>query len=482
MRSAYLGIDIGTSELRAGLVTADGEALGIERVGHATVSDVAAGTAEQHPEAWWRGLVEVVSRLARDASVRIEAIAVDGHGPTLCPTDSAGLPVRTAITWLDKRAGVEAGELAAATGLQGWALGILPLALWLERHEPEVAARSASYLNSWEHLATRMTGVAHLSLAPAQAWPSSSRLAELGIPAAKIPAAVPAGTVVGGLGTGAAAELGLRAGTPVVAGVVDAFASFHGAGLAGPGAGVDVGGSAGGFGAYWPERVVAEGSFVTPAPLAGLFIVGGAMAATGKALDWLACDVLGESRAAAAVIDEAARIAPGAAGLVFLPYLAGERSPIWDPDARGAFVGLTLDHGRAHLARAVMEATAYAIRHVAEPILAAGVRVDVMRVAGAPARSEAWNQLKADITGFPVEVPAVLETAIVGSAILAATGVGVFASVPSAIRAMTRVERRLEPDPSNRVVYERTYAAYRALYPALRPVLAGLAGRQAGAA
>jgi xylulokinase len=385
--------------------------------------------------------------------------------------DRAGLPVRPAVTWLDQRAARETAELAADTGLRGWALGVLPAALWLERNEPEAAARSAWYLNSWEALTMRLTGLARTTLAASQAWPRADDLAALGIPAAKLAPTVASGTLVGGLNPAAAADLGLERDVPVVAGMVDAFASFHGAAMMRSGDAVDVGGSAGGFGVYWPEPVTAPGAFTTPAPLAGQFVVGGAMAATGRAVSWFREQVLATAISAADLIEEAGTVPPGADGLVFLPYLAGERSPIWDPHARGAFVGLTLAHGRAHLTRAILEAAALAIRHVAEPILEAGVRVDVMRVSGAPARSDTWNQLKADITGFPVEVPRVLETAVVGCAILAATGVGAFADVPAAIASMTAIDRRLEPDPERSAAYLPTYLAYRALHPALAPIL-----------
>ncbi|MBI3745080.1 MAG: hypothetical protein HY264_00870 [Chloroflexi bacterium] len=476
-RQAFLGIDVGSSELRAGLITPDGRSLGIARAQHGMAVDAGAGIAEQDAERWWTGLVEVVHELCERpgaASVEVAGICVDGHGPTLSPTDSDGRPTRPAITWLDRRAAAEVRTLADATGLQGWALGVLPAALWLERHEPGVAARTDWYLNSWEALTLRLTGVARTTLAASQAWPPSAELVRMGLPAAKLAPPIPSGHLVGGLSRAAAAALGLSAGVPVVAGTVDAFASFHGAGMAAPGDAVDVGGSAGGFGVYWSSRVTAEGSFTTPAPLAGQFVVGGAMAATGRAVDWFR-DAIGETRLSTAeLIEEAAAIGPGADGLVFLPYLAGERSPIWDPDARGAFVGLTLAHGRAHMTRAILEAAALAIRHVAEPILAAGVRVGAMRVSGAPARSDAWNQLKADITGFPVEVPRVLETAIVGSAILAAHGVGAFATIPAAIAGMTAIDRRLEPDPAVADIHDRTYRAYRALHPALAPILADL--------
>ena len=173
------------------------------------------------------------------------------------------------------------------------------------------------------------------------------------------------------------------------------------------------------------------------------------------------------------LLEQAGTTPPGAEGVVFLPYLAGERSPIWDPKATGAFVGLTLGHGRGHLTRAILEASALAIRHVAEPMLAAGVRVSAMRACGGPARSETWNQIKADVTGFPVLVPAVLETAVLGSAILGAVAIEASTDVPSAVRSMTRIERRLDPRPETRDVYDRAYDVYAGLYPALRPLLQG---------
>jgi len=195
------------------------------------------------------------------------------------------------------------------------------------------------------------------------------------------------------------------------------------------------------------------------------------MAATGRALDWFVDDVLGGAIPLATVVEEAAATTPGAEGLVFLPYLAGERSPLWDPDARGAFVALTVRHGRAQMARAILEAAALAIRHVAAPILAAGVTVNEMRLCGGPARSVAWNRIKADVTGFTVAVPHVLETAVVGSAILAATAIGTYPDTRAAIAAMTRVDERLEPDPNLRGLYDSLFATYVGLHPAIRPIV-----------
>ncbi|MEO8469599.1 MAG: FGGY-family carbohydrate kinase [Chloroflexota bacterium] len=468
---AFLGIDIGSSELRAGLVTADGLLLGLERATHEMTVDRTRGWAEQDPDAWWTGLVKVIAALRARDDIEIAGIAVDGHGPTMVAVDALGRPNRPAITWLDQRAGAEQAELAAGTGIQGWSLGVLPAALWLERNEPESAARTAWYLNTWEAMTLRLTGVARTSLVGDQAWPSRAAIESLGIPGSRIAEAVPAGSVAGPLSEDAGRALGLRAGIPVIAGVVDAFASFHGGRMLAPGDAIDVGGSAGGFGVYWDRPVAAAGSFSTAAPLEGLYSVGGAMAATGKALDWLRTAVLDGDLGVDHLIREAASVPAGADGLIFLPYLAGERSPIWDPEARGAFVGLTLQHGRAHLVRAVLEASALAIRHVAAPILAAGVHVNAMRVAGGPARSPAWNQIKADVTGFPVEVPRIVETAVTGSAILAAVGVGAHPDLRAGIRAMTTIATRLEPDPERAAIYDRAYAAYTSIHPVLSPIL-----------
>jgi xylulokinase len=473
--AAVLGIDLGTTEVKAGLVTLDGRLLGLARAGYRTDNDPASGRAEQDPEAWWGAVSTIVRKLAADAGAEIVAIGLDGHGPSLVAVDDGGRPTRPAIIWSDGRAASEQAELAEATGLQGWALAGLPAALWVERNEPAVAASTRWFLATWEFLAFRLTGVAATSLVAGQPYPSTDVLAAAGIEPDRIPAPVAAGAVVGGLTSVAAEQLGLRPGTPVVAGVVDAWASYHGAGMSAAGDALDPGGAGGGFGVYWDRPLIVPGSFSTIAPLPGLYSVGGAMAATGRAIDWFRGAILGESITTEALLGEAATTPPGADGVLFLPYLAGERSPLWDPTARGAFVGLSLAHGRGHLVRAIVEASAFAIRHVAEPILAAGVSVREMRVCGGPARSEMWNQVKADVTGFPVEIPAVLETAVVGAAVLGASGIGAYTEVTAAIRGMTRVARRLEPRPEFRDLYDAAYGAYTQLHPAIAPIVREMA-------
>jgi len=474
MTAVLLGVDLGSTRTKVALVTADGRLVGLARADHAFDVDPASGRAEQDADAWWAGLGAAVRRVVADAGVLPDGICVAGQGPTLVAVDEAGAPVRPATTWLDTRADADRARIEEASGLRGWALGVLPAARWLEREDPAPARRARWYLNSWEAVAFRLTGVAASTFVSGAAGIPDGVIAAAGIDAERVAPPAESGTVLGGLTPLAGQHLGLPGGTPVVAGLVDAFASFHGARMLGPGDAIDVGGAAGGFGVYSSTPLQVLGGFTTPAPLPGLYSVGAAMAATGASLDWFANKVL-DGRPIPELLAEAASVPPAADGLIFLPYLAGERSPLWDPSARGAFVGLTLSHGRGHLVRAILEAAALAIRHVSTPMLAAGIEVTAMRACGGPAQDDGWNQIKADVTGFVVEVPRIRETAALGAGILAAVGIGAYAEVRAAIEAMTAIDRRFEPDPSHTSAYDRAFEAYLGLYPAIKPVLRALA-------
>ena len=470
--AALLAIDLGTTQAKAGLVGLDGALLGLARAAYPLRTEGPSGAVEQDPADWWSAIRSMTAELVRSANpVEILAVAVDGQGPTLVAATADGVPIGPALTWLDGRASAEEAELAAATGESGWVLGVLPKARWAERHLAGVADRARWYLASWEWVGLRLTGEAAETSLPGQVHPDRMALAGTGLAIDRIPPRIASADVLGALRREPAAELGLPAGIPVVAGMADAHASFVGAGLLEPGDAIDTGGTSGGFAVYVDRPMKIQGVFGAAAPIPGRWFLGGAMNATGKALDWLRDDLLGSVVSTDELIVEATRVEAGSDGLVFLPYLAGERSPIWDPAARGAFVGLTLRHGRGHLARAVLEASNLAIRHVAAPIVEAGVDVSELRVSGGLAREPVLNRIKADATGFVVVVPEIVETAVVGSAIAAGVGSGAFADLADGIRAVVRIDGRIEPDPATRATYDRLFATYVELYPALRPTI-----------
>lgn len=469
-RQAVLGLDLGTTEAKALLVGLDGTPLGLGRAPIRTEHG-ADGRAEQDPRDWWRAIaaaVQAIEALGPDATdpdsedaVQVAAICGVGQGPTLAVVDEDASPLRAAITWQDRRAG------------GGW--GILPKIAWLGREDPDAAAEARWLLTSWDALGLWLTGEAAQTLQGHETAMAADALEAAGVRAAQVAAPLPFGQPLGWLRAEVAGALGLPAGIPVVAGVNDGTASMLGAGLRDPGDAVDTGGTSGGIGIYTDHEIVVPGLFVAPAPLPGRWVVGGAMAATGAAVDWIR-GVTGHTWTTDELFAAAAAVPAGAGGLVFLPYLAGERAPIDDERARGAFVGLTLAHRGEHLARAVLEAGAFALRHVAEPLVAAGAPLRELRLAGRPSPDDAWARIKADALGVPVAIPRIGNTAVLGAAILAAAGTGLHPGLEAAVVAMTGIDRRIDPDPALRARYDELFAVYRDLYPALAPSMHALAG------
>jgi xylulokinase len=268
------------------------------------------------------------------------------------------------------------------------------------------------------------------------------------------------GKVIGHVDAAAAEATHLPAGTPVVGGFVDGVLGVLGSGVRQPGDACMNCGTSGTF------------STVCLPPLGysmmGISILGSATNTSGKALDWFAHQIAPGGAGYEELIAEAATAPPGADGLLFLPHLAGERAPERDPHSRAAWVGLTLGHDRRHLLRALLEGVAFSFRSIQDWIESCGADVIDVRCVGGQARSETWNQIKADVLNRPVLVPSVIEAAVLGAAILAALGIGAYASLEEAIAAMVRVSRRLEPDERNAALYARMLEGYRELYPALR--------------
>ena len=476
MGAHYLiGVDLGTTQTKIGLFDLQGQLIHLAQQGYSVYTGDGPGCAEQKPQDWWAAICVMLRELTqRVAGEDIAAICVGGQGPTTVLANAEGQPLCNAVLWMDTRATAEREALEASLGEPISPYAHVPTAMWMRSRFPEAYAAAAWYLTAFDFAAFRLSGRAVASTFGGR-HPFPQEHLEAGRLRPELsPPAVGIGEPIGEVTTTASAETGLPAGIMVIAGVNDGIETVIGTRLTKVGQALDSGGTAGGFALCWSELLEAEGIYSWPGIIPGQSIIGGTMNALGKAMDWYLETFENSAISHDQLIERTLQISPGAEGLIFLPYLAGERSPIWDPAARGVFFGLSLKHNRDHLARAIVESTAFAVRHVTEPIQLAGGVVSEMMVTGRQARNDSLSQLKADVLGFPVAVPAVTEAALLGAAVLSGVGAGVFPDIASGSERMVRTRVVIKPNAQRYEFYSNIYAVYKRLYPDLREAFAEL--------
>ncbi|MDI6858120.1 MAG: xylulokinase [Dehalococcoidia bacterium] len=501
MDEQLIGVDVGTTGLKAVVVGPDGRLLGQASAPYDTLRPQ-PGWTEQPPEWWWEACRSVLGALRAGGALRPEAAIAIGltgqmHGSVFL--DEADRVVRPAIMWNDQRTAAECKEIEQRVGLQrlidltgNRALTgfTAPKLLWLRKHEPESYARTRHLLLPKDYVRLRMTGERATDVADASGtllfdvrsrkW-SSEVVEAIEVPPEWLPPALESPQVSGRLTPQAASALGLPAGIPVVAGAGDQAAGGVGSGAVEEGViTASLGTSGVVFSATLQPRVDPQArlhSFCHAAH--GLWHLMGVMLAAGGSFQWLADTLrpLAEGERMEEKLSVLAAGAPtGSGGLVFLPYLAGERTPHADPFARGAFVGLRAEHGLPHLARAVMEGVAFGLRDSLELIREMGVSATEVRAIGGGARSRLWRQILADVFACPVVSLEADEGPAFGAALLAGIGAEIFASVSQACHTTIRLAERLEPERKAVEVYEGLYRRYRELYPLLRDTFHALSG------
>lgn len=494
--SLVIGVDGGTEGLRAGVYNQAGRCLGSASQSYDTRFSAGA-RAEQDPEDWWAALATAVRKAVAVAGISpdaIEAVALDTTSCSVVALDGNGRAVRPAIIWMDVRA-VEEAAAVLATGdealrVNGAGQGpvsaewMIPKALWIARHEPDLFARAATICEYQDFMTLRLTGRRaasltnitlrwHYSTQRQGGWPLGL-LRALGLDALaeKWPSEiVPPGGVIGPLTTEAADHLGLSARTRVVQGGVDAVIGMIGLGVEAPGQLALITGSS-----HLQFGIVADGGVGQPGlwgaypdlPFPGRTMLEGGQTSTGSIVAWLR-RLGGASFDLEALNQDAAGLRPGCDGLLVLDHFQGNRTPYTDPTSRGAFVGLSLAHGMPHLFRAAIEGICFGTRAIVDRMAEAGFEGREIVIGGGAAKSELWLQIHADTAGLPVVVPDAADAPLVGAAILAFTGLGAFASIPEGIAAMVRPGRRIEPRPTERALYDDLYRRYIQLYPALKP-------------
>ncbi|MBA0052573.1 sugar kinase [Streptomyces sp. AJS327] len=487
-----LGIDIGTASSKGVLVDPSDGRLVASAVREHTTATPHPGWFEHDAErVWWGDLVALARELLADGP-ELAGVCVSGIGPCLLPTDARGEPLRPAILYgVDTRAGEQIAAQRARYGaervlercgsdLTSQAVG--PKLEWLREREPEVYARTRRWYMASSWAAHRLTGGAYVldhhsasQCAPLYdlregRWIEEWR--EEIAPGLEWPELVWPAEVVGEVSAWAAGTTGIPAGTPVVAGTVDAWSESAGVGATGTGDLMLMYGTTMFLVNVVPEPVSDPRLWSTAGVFAGTSCLAGGMATSGAVTGWLR-DLTGADFGT--LTAEAAQLPPGAEGLLMLPYFAGERTPVLDPEARGVVAGLTLRHGRAHLYRAALEATAFGVRHHLAAMREAGGTPDRLVAVGGGAR-ELWTQVVSDVTGREQRLPRHTIGAAFGDAFLAAVGVG--AARRPDIAEWNPVEATVAPEPAHAAVYGELYGHYRTLYPATRETVHALAARQ----
>jgi len=502
---AYLmGIDVGTTGSKTLLMDEGGQVVASATVEYPMYTPHPLW-AEQDPADWWQATVDSIRRVLSGAEAReVKGLGLTGQMHGLVLLDSSGEVLRPCIMWNDQRTGPQCAAIIEKLGLDKvleWTANPMlpgftaPKIVWVRENEPQVYARAARVLLPKDFIRYQLTGGFATDKAGAsgtslfnvvgRTW-SQQMIEALDIPAQWLARSFE-GTEVTGTVTSQAAELtGLPEGLPVVAGGGDQEAQAVGTGIVRRGLVSATLGTSGVVFAHTDEpQVDSQGrlqSYCHAVP--GKWHVMGVMLSAGGSFRWFR-DALGRLEKATAELTgrdpyevltaEAARAPVGSEGLIFLPYLTGERMPYSDPNARGSFVGLTVRHDKPHLVRAVLEGVAYGLRDLLELVRDFGLRIEQVRASGGGARSELWRQILADIFATELVTINVTEGAAYGAALLAGVGGGIYASVEEACEATIRVVTRTEPRPEQVELYNAYYPVYRSLYGALKPAFEAVA-------
>ena len=489
---AFLGLDIGTSGVKAVVVDARGAVVSSATT-PLTLSTPRPGCAEQRPEDWWKAAVASVRRATRAAKrTRVAAVGLSGQMHSSVFLDARGSVIRPALLWCDGRTTTECRDITARVGedrLRAWVANAalegftLPKVLWLRTHEPERFARLDKVVLAKDYIRYRLTDT--LASEPSDAsgtlmydtarrrW-SAEIMGAVGLPLSLLPTMGESSEVLGHVSAATARLTGLLAGTPVVGGGADNACGAAGVGVVSPGDAVASWGTSGTVLAPTAEPKVDPSlrahTFCHVAP--GTWYVMGVMLTAGGAFAWyrdvMAKELKGRKDADLLLNQEAEKAPIGAGGVTFLPYLQGERTPHRDASARGAFVGLSLAHDRAHLSRAVVEGICFGLRDSLSILRGLGLPMQHLLLTGGGAKSPFIRRVQSEVYGLPVVRVNREEGPAFGAALLAAVGVRAFPDLAAACRATLKRLAPERPRSESHEAYEAPYRRFQALYPALK--------------
>lgn len=479
MGKLLLGIDIGTSACKVAVFDEDGAVLA-QAVKDYRVYYPESGWAEQDPEEWWNAICEGIKEILTEKKVSADeicGIGVDGQSWSAIPVDRDGNVLYRTPIWMDTRArdicdrikGEDfAEEIFETAGNDFLPSYTTPKMLWFREERPEVFRNTYKFLQSNSYIVYKLTD--QMSQDYSQGYGihffDMNRLTydeqlanKLGLTQELVPPLYGCAEVVGEVTEKAARLTGLKVGTPVVAGGLDAACGTLGAGVYQVGQTQEQGGQAGGM-SICVDRALAHkklilGTHVVP----GLWLLQGGTVGGGGTLKWFRQE-LGQGMSFDELTGEAEKVPAGSDGVLFLPYMAGERSPIWNPDAKGVFYGLSFDKTRGHMIRAVLEGVAFSLEHNLRTAREAGAEAGILNAMGGAANSLLWTQIKADVTGKTIQVPASDTATTLGAALLAGVGCGIYKDHEEAVRRTIKITRVQEPDMERHEIYKEAMERY----------------------
>lgn len=484
-----LGIDIGTSACKVAVFDTEGHVLASANKSY-NVYYPAPGFVEQDANEWWNAICDAIRDVLSFDNVdaaSIAGIGVDGQSWSAIPVDSKGNVLSKTPIWMDTRSADICNEIKASFGedrifdiagndfLPSYTT---PKMLWFKKNYPEIFNNTRYFLQSNSYIVYKLTGIFSQDLSQGYGIhffnmntlkPDNDLANELGLKTDLIPDFYNCDAVVGNVTQEVASLTGLLAGTPVVAGGLDAACGTLGAGVYSVGQTQEQGGQAGGMSICTDTALSHKKLILSPHVVPGKWLLQGGSVGGGGALRWFREQMM-SNMSFDEITAEAKNVAPGSDGVIFLPYMAGERSPIWNPDAKGVFYGLSYDKSRAHMIRALLEGVGFALNHNLLVAKEAGANVDILSAMGGAANSVLWTQIKADITGHTIEVPTSDTATTLGAAILAGIGTGVYSGYEEAIKKTIVITRVQTPNPENHEIYKEAMKKYIKLGETLGPM------------
>lgn len=500
MKELLLGIDIGTSACKIAVFGQNGEVVATAN-GDYKVYYPRLGYAEQDPDEWWGAVCKATKECLQKGNVDpadIAGIGVDGQSWSAIPIDKEGNVLTRTPIWMDTRAkdicdrlNREIGkeEIFKVSGNPLTAPYTTGKVLWYKENLPEVYKHTYKILQSNAFIVYRLTGQVSQDICQSYGWHcfnmekgvwDDDMRKAMGIPEELLPEISACHAIVGTVTKEAAGQSGLVEGIPVVAGALDAACGTLGAGVLHNGETQEQGGQAGGMSICIDTYKADPRLILSYHAVPDCWIIQGGTTGGGGVMRWLEREFADYERVMAKKLGKsslvqfneiAEKVAPGSDGLIFLPYMSGERTPIWDPHAKGVYYGMDFSKTKGHFVRAAMEGVAYSLRHNLEVAEEAGASAKVLRAMGGSANSLLWTQIKSDITGKSIVVPDSDTATTLGAVMLAGVGVGLYRDFQDAVDLTVTIKREHKPNPEVKAVYDKNYEVYLELYKNLKETM-----------